>query len=150
MTAAGLSLDFDACREALERAVGDACAEREDWPSATVAGVYAALELAARRPQVAQVLTERAAERWKEREPRFTAMVERFAELLVRGAPPANPRLPGPQGVVLCIVKLVNLRVESGRPREVMELAPDLAFLALLPFVGFTQAQRCSQLTAAA
>ncbi|HKO37709.1 MAG TPA: hypothetical protein VJU14_05015 [Solirubrobacterales bacterium] len=150
MSAIRTAADFEASRAALERAVGSSCAGQDYWPRAIVAGIDAALEFAAESPGAAQVLTERAGERWKEREPRFTAMVERFARLLARGAPPANPRLPSPQGVVICIVKLVNLRIESGRPQEVRELAPDLAFLALLPFVGFAGAQRWSQLTAAA
>ena len=111
MTAIPTAADFESSRAALERAVGSSCAGQDDWPRAIVAGIDAALEFAAESPAAAQVLTERAGERWKEREPRFTAMVERFAGLLARGAPPANPRLPSPQGVVLCIVKLVNLRI---------------------------------------
>lgn len=150
MSTGTVALDFEAARMALERTVESSCTGEEDWPRAIVAGIDAALEFAAASPAAAQVLTQRAGERWKEREPRFTAMVERLAELLARGAPPANPRLPAPQGVVLCIVKLVNLRVESQRPHEVTKIAPDLAFLALLPFVGFAGAQRWSQLTAAA
>lgn len=150
MTPGGLAHDFEAARQILERQVRAACAGHDGWVEGTVAGVYAALEFVARDPAAARVLTERAAERWKGQEPRFTAMVDRFAALLERGAPPPNPRLPDPRGVVLCIVKLVNLRVETGRTDEVMESAPDLAFLALMPFVGFSRAQECSQLTAAA
>jgi hypothetical protein len=150
LNTAHVTLDFEACRAALERTVRTSCAGEEEWPRTIVAAIDAALEFAAESPTAAQVLTERAGERWKEREPHFTAMVERLAELLARGAPPANPRLPTPQGVVLCIVKLVNLRVESRRPHEVTKIAPDLAFLALLPFVGFAGAQRWSQQTAAA
>lgn len=150
MTTTRVALDFEACRAALERAVATSCAGQEDWPRSIVAGIDAALEFAAENPAAARLLTERAAERWKEREPRFTAMVESFAELLARGAPPANPRLPTSQGVVLCVVKLVNLRVESSRPDELAKIAPDLTFLALLPFVGFTGAQRWSQSTAIA
>jgi hypothetical protein len=142
--------EFEACREDLERAVAAACSGEGSWPSAVVAGIHAALELAAADPESALLLTEGGVGRVNGSEPRFNAMVDRFAALLARDAPPANPRLPGPRGVVLCIVKQVNLRIRSGRAGEMMEIAPDLAFLALLPFVGFAGAQRWSQPTAVA
>lgn len=162
--------EFAACRERLERAVAEACEpagsawepagsgsfsthfvrkEPCDWQSGVVRGVYAALELAAEDPAAALVLSERSTSRWRERDPDFVSLVDRFATLLDRDAPPHNPRLPDAQAVVLCIASQVSLRIEVGRAEELMEIAPDLAFLALLPFVGFAEARRCAQLTAA-
>lgn len=141
---------FAGCRARLELEVGRACAREREWSRRIVAGVYAALEYAAADPAAALVLTERATVRWKRREPEFTAMVERFARRLARGAPAANPRLPDPETVVVCLARQVNQRIEAGRAAQMMEIAPDLAFLALLPFVGYAGAQRCSQPTAVA
>jgi hypothetical protein len=141
---------FAACQERLELAIADACEAAGDWRGAVVGGVYAALELAAEDPAAALVLSERPAARWKEREPSFVAMVERLAALLSRDAPPSNPRLPAAETIVLCIARQVSLRIEVGRGEEMMEIAPDLAFLALMPFVGYAEARRCAQLTATA
>lgn len=134
---------FAACQERLEQAVAEACEQAGDWQGAVVRGVYAALELAAEDPGAALILSERSTARWRERDPAFVAMVDRFATMLGRDAPPSNPRLPDAQGVVLCIASQVSLRIEVGRGEEMMEIAPDLAFLALLPFVGFAEARRC-------
>jgi hypothetical protein len=133
---------FATCRERFERAIAGTCEEAGDWPGSVVRGVYAALELAVEDPAAALVLSERSAARWRERDPDFAAMVDRFAAMLDRDAPPPNPRLPDAHGVVLCIASQVSLRIEVGRGEELMEIAPDLAFLALLPFVGFAEARR--------
>jgi len=134
----------------LEREVEAACASEREWSRRIVAGVYAAIEFAAADPAAALVLTERATVRWRRREPEFTGMVERFARRLTRDAPAANPRLPDPPAVVVCLARQINQRIEAGRAAQMMEIAPDLAFLALLPFVGFAGAQRWSQPAAVA
>ncbi len=140
--------EFAACRERLEGAVAEACEGAGDWQGGVVRGVYAALELAAGDPAAALTLSERSTARWRERDPAFVALVDRFAALLDRDAPPPNPRLPDARGVVLCIASQVSLRIEVGRPEELMEIAPDLAFLALLPFVGLAEARRRSVMSA--
>jgi hypothetical protein len=142
--------EFSACQERLERAVTEACERAGDWPSSVAAGVYAALEFATADPAAALVLSERSTTRWRERDPPFVALVDRFATLLGREAPPPNPRLPDAQGVVLCIASQVSLRIEVGRGEEMMEIAPDLAFLALMPFLGFAEARRCAEVSAVA
>jgi len=147
---AGASPDFAACRERLERALSASCEQRDSWAGTATAGVYAALEFAAADPAAALLLTDRATVRWKEREPAFAAMVEHLAGLLKRGAPPANPRLPSAEVVVVHIARQVNLRLSAGGAGELMEIAPDMAFLALMPFVGFAEARRCAQPTATA
>jgi hypothetical protein len=145
-----LAGDPTRCGERLERAVADACEREGDWPSAVSAGIRAALELAAADPASALVLTERASSRWREDEPEFVALVDRLAALLSRGAPPRNPRLPDARAVVARIAMQVNLELEAGQGRRLTELAPDLTFLALMPYVGFAGARRGSQSTATA
>jgi hypothetical protein len=82
--------------------------------------------------------------RWKEREPSYTAAVEHFARLLSHDAPPRNPRLPDAPAVVARIFRQVNLELEAGRSAELMEIAPDLTFLALMPYLGFAEAREWS------
>lgn len=141
---------FAEARARLELAVGAACESHEEWSARITAGVYAAIELAAADPDGALVLTKQASARWRRREPDFASMVICFARRLAHGAPPANPRLPDPHVVVVCLARQVNQRIEAGHAAQMMEIAPDLAFLALLPFVGFSGAQRWSQPSAVA
>jgi hypothetical protein len=145
MTAAGIANDFGRCREQLERAVAASCAGQRDWPAAVAAAVHAAVRFAATDPDAALTLTERAATRWKQREPSYTAAVEHFARLLSHGAPPRNPRLPNAAAVVARIFRQVNLELEAGRAGELMEIAPDLTFLALMPYLGFAEAREWSK-----
>ncbi len=145
MSATGVAPDFARCRERLERAVAAACAGRRDWPSAVAAGVHAAVRFAAADPEAALTLTARAAARWQAREPEYVAAVDHFARLLSANAPPRNPRLPDAPAVVARIFRQVNLELEAGRAAELTEVAPDLTFLALMPYLGFAGARHWSQ-----
>jgi hypothetical protein len=150
MSATRVDAEFDRCRERLERAVAESCEPHEDWPHAVTGAIYAALEFAAADPAAALVLTASAVARRHQPEPAFVAMVDHFAALLGRGAPPPNPRLPDAATVVTRIARQVNLQVEAGRVEEMMEIAPDLTFLALMPYLGFTGARRWSHPTTTA
>lgn len=149
MSVARAAGEFERCRERLERAVADSC-QAQEWPAAVHNAVRAAAEFAAADPEAALTLTARASSRWREGEPGFVAMVDHFAALLDRGAPPRNPRLPDARAVVARIARQMNLQIEAGRAGEMTEIAPDLTFLALLPYLGFAEARRCSQPTATA
>lgn len=145
MTATGPAPEFAAARGRLERAVAAACAGQRDWPAGVAAGVHAAVRLAAEDPAAALALTDRAAARWKARDPEYVAAVEHFASLLSAGAPPRNPRLPDAPAVVARIFRQINLELESGRAAELTEVAPDLTFLALMPYLGFAEAREWSE-----
>jgi hypothetical protein len=136
----------DVSSEPLERAIAASCRAGQTWPSAVAAGVYAALEFAAAFPTAAQLLTAPARIRWHDADPDFTALVDRLAALLSREAPPPNPRLPDAKGVVRRIARQVNLQIEAGRAERMMEIAPDLTFLALMPYIGFAEARRWAEL----
>jgi hypothetical protein len=137
--------EFARCRARLEQAVADSCEQDRDWPSAIAAAVHAALEFAAADPDAASTLTYRASARWRRREPEFAGMIHRFAWLLSRAAPPSNPRLPDAPALIARIAMQVNLQIEAGRAEQLLDIAPDMAFLALMPYVGYAQARRCSQ-----
>jgi hypothetical protein len=142
--------EFDRCRERLERAVVASCELHEDWPNAVTGGIYTALEFAAAEPTAALVLTRDAITRRHGPEPAFVAMVDHFAGLLARGAPAPNPRLPDAVTLLTRIARQVNLQIEAGRAGEMMEIAPDLTFLALMPYLGFSGARRWSHPSATA
>jgi hypothetical protein len=142
--------EFARCRARLEEAVAGSCEPGAEWPDAVAAGIQAALEFAAADPAAARVLTVGAIAREQGQEPHFAAMVDHLAGLLGAGAPPPNPRLPGAPGVITRIARQVNLEIEAGRVGEMIEVAPDLTFLALLPYLGFSEARRRAQPTATA
>jgi hypothetical protein len=150
MSATRVDAEFDRCRERLERAVAGSCQLHEDWPGAVAGGIHAALEFAAADPAAALVLSESAVARRHEPDPAFVAMVDHFAGLLDRGAPTPHPRLPDAAALVTRIARQVNLQIEAGRAGEMMEIAPDLTFLALMPYLGFSGARRWSHPTATA
>ena len=142
--------EFGRCRERLDDAVAAACLPGEDWAGNVSRAIAAVIGFAAADPAAALTLTERASSRWHDREPEFVALVEHFASLLDRGAPPRNPRLPDAPTVVARIARQVNLQIEAGQVGETTDLIPDLTFLALMPYVGFAGARRWSQATATA
>lgn len=150
MSATRIDAEFERCRERLERAVAEPCERHADWPSAVAGGIHSALEFAVADPAAALVLTASAVARRHEPDPAFVAMIDHFAGLLDRGAPHRNPRLPDAATVVTRIARQVNLQIEAGRVGEMMEIAPDLTFLALMPYIGFSDARRWSQATATA
>lgn len=145
MSATELNGEFGRCRARLELAVASACDHDLDWPSAVAAGVHAAVEFAATDPAAALVLTAAANGRSSDGDPEFSALVDHFANLLSSAAPPANPRLPDAPVVIARIARQVKLQIEVGRAERLMEIAPDLAFLALMPYVGYASARRWSQ-----
>lgn len=150
MSADPAAAEFERCRARLEKAVADSCGPDAEWPDAVAAGIHAALEFAAGDPAAARVLTAGAIARERGEEPHFAAMVDHLAGLLSAGAPPPNPRLPDALGVITRIARQVNLEIEAGRAREMIQIAPDLTFLALLPYLGFSEARRWAQPTATA
>lgn len=140
---------FGRCRQRLEVALAKACGAQVSWPARIAAAVGAALELAAADPDVGRTLTEGAGHRRGDDE-EFRALVDHLATLLATGAPPRNRRLPDPPTVVTRIARQVNLELEAGRGPALPAVAPDLTFLALMPYLGFAEARRWSQPTATA
>lgn len=148
MSTADVAIDFATCRERLEQTVATSCDRHRTWASSVVAGIRSALEFAVEDPAAAELLTDRAKARWAQRDPEFAGLVERFAALLRGGGPQPHPRLPSPEMLIVCICEQVNLQIRAGRAETMMEVAPDLAFLALMPFLGFDGARQWAQLTA--
>jgi hypothetical protein len=140
---------FGRCRERLVAAIDDACAGQASWPGGVAAAIRAALELAAADPDAGRTLTAGAG-RHRDEDEELAALVEHLAGCLARGAPPRNQRLPDAPATVLRIARQVNLELEAGRASSLATIAPDLTFLALMPYLGFAEARRWCQPTATA
>jgi len=140
---------FGRCRRRLEFAIEEACQGQATWPARVAAAVGAAVELAAADPDAGRTLTEGAGRRHGDDE-ELLALVDRLAALLESGAPPRNRRLPAAPTLIMRIARQINLELEAGRGPDLPVVAPDLTFLALMPYLGFAEARRWCQPTATA
>jgi hypothetical protein len=125
----------------LEASVAAACEPQEEWPAQVAAGIYAGVEFAIGHPAVvdAMLVLERSEE---PSESGYTGTIEGLARLISRDAP-AGSRLPGStdEALVAGIVGLVGDHVRIGRFEALKALRPDLVLIALLPYLGFAEAQ---------
>lgn len=126
----------------LEVAILDACAAPEDWPAQIAAAVYAGVDFVVDNPDAAQALTAAAGSPGEYRS-RYENLVGRLAGFL-RVRAPHEQRLPvsTDEAVVAGVVGLVGDHVRIDRLDRLAELRPDLVLLTLLPYLGFTEAQR--------
>jgi hypothetical protein len=132
---------FQGLVDELEVAVSRACEGRETWPEQVGAGIYAGVDFAIDHPVVVDVIA--AGDRANIASDKgYAGVIERLARLISRDAP-SESRLPGrtDEALVAGIVGLVGDHLRVGRFDALRELRPDLALLALLPYLGFEEAQ---------
>jgi hypothetical protein len=132
----------------LETAVLGACAVEEEWPAQIAAGVYAGVDFAIANPVVACALTLDAATEAGCRG-RYERVIGRLAGFIQIKAP-AGTRLPAStdEALVAGLVGLVGDHIRLDRLDRLAELRPELVLLTLLPYLGFSEAQRWANRTA--
>jgi hypothetical protein len=126
----------------LEAAVLEACANEQQWPAQIAAAIYAGVDFAIAHPEVADSLVDdggSAAENTRS----YETAIGRLAGFL-RVKAPTDQRLPGStdEALVAGVVGLVGDHLRIGRVDRLLELRPDLVLLTLLPYLGFSEAQR--------
>lgn len=126
----------------LETAVLDACASEEEWPAQVAAGICAGIDYAIAHPEVADALAYDAPA-GAESIRRYESVIGRLAGFL-RVKAPTDSRLPGStdEALVAGMVGLVGDHLRIGRQDRLEELRPDLVLLTLLPYLGFSEAQK--------
>ena len=127
--------------ESLESTILDACAATDEWPGQIAAAIYAAVDYAIRHPHVVETLALDAS---RAASPiRYESMIARLAGLF-RACAPTAQRLPGStdEALIAGMVGLVGDHLRIGRIDRLEELRPELVLLALLPYLGFSEAQR--------
>jgi hypothetical protein len=126
----------------LESAVLDACAGEAEWPAQIAAGIYAGVDFAIAHPEVADSLVDYG-ESAVDATHRYEAIIGRLAGF-IRVKAPTDQRLPGStdEALVSGVVGLVGDHLRVGRVDRLLELRPDLVLLTLLPYLGFSEAQR--------
>jgi hypothetical protein len=133
--------ELTAALAGLEKAILDACAAATEWPAQIAAGVYAGVDFAISHPVVARTLTIDAVDGGGI-EP-HERVIARLAGLIQARAP-RDSRQPGStdEALVGGVVGLVGDHVRVGRFDRLAELRPELVLLTLLPYLGFSEAQR--------
>jgi hypothetical protein len=142
--------EFPLALTGLETAVLDACAAEGEWPAQIAAGVYAGVDFAIANPVVARVLTIDAAAE-ADCMGRYERVIGRLAGFIQIKAP-VDTRLPAStdEALVAGIVGLVGDHIRIGRVDRLAELRPELVLLTLLPYLGFSEAQRWANRVAGA
>jgi hypothetical protein len=122
----------------LEAVILDACASEKEWPAQIAAGIYAGVDFAIARPQVLEAVSP-GSESLRD----YENVIGRFAGYIQVRAP-VETRLPGTadEALVAGIVGVVGDHIRLGRIERLTELRADLVLLTLLPYMGFTEAQK--------
>lgn len=126
----------------LETAVLEACAAEREWPAQIAAAIYAGVDYAIAHPEVVETLAADAAP-GADTARRYEQVIGRLTGFLRIRAPLAE-RLPGStdEALVAGVVGLVGDHLRIGRIDRLEELRPELVLLTLLPYLGFSEAQR--------
>jgi hypothetical protein len=134
--------DFTSSFARLQGAVRDACRERVEWPEKIAAAIHAAVQFAAANPEATRTLTmESRVARDEGRS--YLEMIEYFSELLRLGIPEEVPLAASTeQALVGGIAAVVSDHTRSGRAHRLGDIAPELVYLTLLPYLGFAEAKR--------
>jgi AcrR family transcriptional regulator len=140
--------DKDAClfaaygqlTERLMDAVMRACAEGGEWPQRVRRGLRALLEELAGRPAVARVLTRTFPAIGPEARGRYEAFVQGLAPLLGEGRELSGMAAELPGEVEMLAVgaaeAIVLNEIEAGRAAGLPDLAAEILFSVLVPFLG--------------
>src|SRR5262249_11550369 len=119
--------------EQLQGEVREACGREEAWEARVVAGVRAVLEFAAAHPGETRALTieaggaDAAVDRQDE-------VISYFTGLLGEAAP-AEKLFPiaADRAMIAAVAMIVRSHLVSGSVKQLPDLAPDLAYMILMP-----------------
>lgn len=138
--------DFLPSFAALQEAVRKACARHADWEARVVAGVHAVLEFAAADADAAGALTINARERASREIDPEQEVIGYFADLLADVSPP-QMLFPvcDEESLVESVAVVVRAHLQARTAEKLSELAPDLAYLLLMPYVGLDSARHWSE-----
>lgn len=133
---------FPQALASLEEAILSACARGDQWPAQVAAAINAGVDYAIAHPEVVETLAldaPAAADTVR----RYETVIGRLTGFL-RVKAPADRRLPGStdEALVAGVVGLVGDHLRIGRVDRLQELRPELVLLTLLPYLGFSEAQR--------
>jgi hypothetical protein len=131
---------------ALQEAVRKACAGHADWEARVVAGIHASLEFAAADADAAGALTINARERASQEIDPEQEVITYFADLLTEVTPPQMlVPICDEESLIESIAVVVRAHLQARTAEQLPALAPDLAYLTLMPYVGLAGARRWAE-----
>ena len=132
--------DFSSSFEELKGEVSSACERQSEWEAKVVAGIQAMVEFAAANPAKALALSVEA--RRPSADDRIPAneVIAYFARRLAEVAP-SQKRTPisNDMAIVEAIALIVRGHLLGGTAGQLPGAAPDLAYLALMPYLGLAE-----------
>jgi hypothetical protein len=131
----------------LQSAMLGACEREQEWPAKLGAGICAGLEFVVADPDAARGLIAET-QSTRARDSTYLELLTRLSALLGEIAPD-DKRLPAStrDAVVGGIVMVVLGHLHRDRLDRLAALGPDLVYFALLPYLGFDEAQNWAQAT---
>lgn len=138
--------DFSTSFLELQEVVRETCGREVRWEAKVVAGIHATLDFAAANPAKAEALTLSA------RRPDFgdrnpeQIVIDHFVDLLGEVAS-TQRRLPvsTDRAIVESIFAIVRGHLLAGIADQLPEVAPDVVYLALLPYLGLEATKRWAE-----
>jgi AcrR family transcriptional regulator len=140
--------DRDAClfaayaqlTERLARKTGEGCALGGEWPERVLLGLEALLEELTAAPAMARVAVQGFPAIGPEARARYQDFIEGFAPLLREGREFAEGGAELPNEVERLVIgaaeAIVFQEIVAGRAMQLGNLAPEILFLVLVPFLG--------------
>ena len=131
---------------ALQGAVSRACARQVEWEAKVCAGIRAALDFCAAEPLAARALTINARRQDGVGEGHEQELFNYFADQLA-GVTPDEARFPisTDEGVIESISVAVRGHLIADTAEQLPELAPELVYLALMPYTGLAGARHWAE-----
>lgn len=131
---------------ALQETVILACGGEDEWEGKVRAGVRAALQFAAGNPGAASALTINARREVGEAGDRERDLIRYFTERLGEVTPAeARYAISTDEGLIESIATTVRGHLVAGTAAELPALAPELTYLALMPYAGMAGARRWAE-----
>lgn len=142
---------YDTVMTELDRRVGEAFEQEDEWPRAVRAGIGAMLEFLTAEPHLARlsmvealvagpVVVERYDEAIQNLVPYFKAGREGRSDDVLAGLSPTTE-----EALIGGMVSLISRRIFAERTEELESLLPDLAEFALTPYLGSAEAARVAR-----
>jgi hypothetical protein len=137
------SAEFGPSFMALQEAVRKACGGESRWEAKVVAGIAAVIEFTVGDVAAARALTVNAAE-WASDVSDPELELRSYFESLLEDVAPSEMLFPisSVDGVVETIAIQIRGHLLSGTADRLLELGPELVYLALMPYVGDSWARQ--------
>lgn len=140
---------FEVVVDHLRELGAEAVAPVEDWPARAIAATRAVLAFLAAEPDLARLCVVESRAAGPAVSARFNEAVAELAPLLRQGRAerPEGERLPDSteDSTIGSLVSLVHRKIAAGEAEQLEDLLLDCAELALLPYLGPTEATRLAR-----